>query len=344
MNAAAFPVTSRATLLHDPAAVLAHLRVGLQADNRLFEDRGHEIFVDTGIGGVTLRAEGEMLSCHIAAPDDNALFVLRQMLMGQLDSVAPGLAERLAWDGPLPQFARPPNFRLARVVAVSREAGGFVRLRLAGEGLEIMGVGGMHLRLLLPPEGRVPVWPGVDGAGRTVWPTGNDKLHDPVYTVRSIDPDGGWLDIDVFVHGRGRTCHWAPRALGDEVGLIGPGGGGLPQARHLLMAGDETALPAIARILETAAPSTEGLALIEVRDATMIQPLRHPAAVRIHWCIRGSGAALDLQVLDHLASLGPGGFLWFAAEKRSAGKLRTEVRTRALLPRDRTYIASYWEA
>ena len=343
MSFAAFPSLARATLAQDPAPILDHFRARLRADDRTFEDRETELFVDTGIGFITIRAEGDLLAFLLAAADGSKAFILRQSVIHHLDQLAPGLAERLAWDAPLPQFTRPPNFRLARVTAVSFPVPGFARLRLGGE-LASMAMGGMHLRLLIPPEGRLPVWPGVDAAGRTVWPLGDDKLHDPVYTVRDIAADGSWLDIDVFLHGKGRTCHWAPRALGAEVGLMGPGGGWFPEAERLFLFGDETALPAIARILGQAPAGTTGQAVIEIGNDELRQPLRHPEGLAVNWLLRGKGVALADRALVAMDAVKVGDFFWFAGEKADAARVRSELRRRAVLPRNQCYIASYWEA
>lgn len=343
MSFTPFPALARATLAQDPLPVLDRLRDHLRAEDRTFEDRETELFVDTGIGFITLRAEADLLVVLLAAADGAKAFILRQILVHHLDQLAPGLAERLVWDGPLPQFTRPPTFRLARVVAVSRPGAGFVRLRLAGD-LACMAVGGLHLRLLIPPPGRLPVWPGVDEAGRTVWPLGADKLHDPVYTVRDIAADGRWLEIDVFLHGKGRTCHWAPEALGAEVGLMGPGGGWFPDTRRLFMFGDETALPAIARILAQADGATTGRVVIEIGDDTMRQPLRHPAGIALDWRLRGAGAALADLAETAMEGLAVTDYLWFAAEKAAAGRVRSALRRRAILPRTQSYVAGYWEA
>lgn len=343
MSFAAFPALARATLAQDPATILDHFRARLRAEDRTFEDRETELFVDTGIGFITIRAEGDLVALLLAAADGNKAFILRQAVVLHLDHLAPGLAERLVWDGPLPQFTRPPTFRLARVAAVSHPVPGFARLRLVGD-LACMGVGGMHMRVLIPPDGRLPVWPGLDAAGRTVWPLGDDKLHDPVYTVRNIASDGSWLEIDVFLHGQGRTCHWAPAALGAEVGLMGPGGGGFPETERLFMFGDETALPAMARILEQAPAQMQGRVVIEIARPDLRQALHHPQGVVVDWVLRGEDAPLADLAEAAMAGLGVEDYFWFAAEKAAAGRVRQELRRRAVLPRNQCYVAAYWEA
>ena len=98
----------------------------------------------------------------------------------------------------------------------------------------------------------LPGDPGSHAAnGRTRWPEGADALHRPVYTVAAQQDD--WLDFDIFRHDGSPTCDWAEAARpGDTVGVIGPGGGWCPEAPRLWLFGDETALPAIARMLDLA--------------------------------------------------------------------------------------------
>lgn len=332
----------RCTLPVAAESFLTFLRAELDSHDRVYLDRADGLSIDTGVGLVTLTrtADAVLLQAAPLTPPD--AFVLRQWVIFYLDRFDTSLAERLDWNLPAPVSAHPQNFRLARVTAVTRPVPGFLRLRLEGPGFALFARGGLHLRLLLPPDGRRPVWPGVDAAGRTVWPQGEDKLHDPVYTIRAIDAAAGWLEIDIYHHGRGRTCRWAPDALGAEVGLMGPGGGWLPDARQLLMAGDETALPAMARILAAADPATCGEVLIEIADPSLRQPLPGPEGVRIRWLLRGQ-AVLEDWVLARLAASGsPAPYLWFAAEDRQATRLRHVIRKRGTPARGHSYIAGYW--
>lgn len=142
-----------------------------------------------------------------------------------------------------------PGLSLMRVAGVSRPSPNFLRVRLTGPDAGRFGQGGLHFRLLLPPAGRAPVWPTVTQSGRTAWPEGPDALHRPVYTV--ADQQDDWLEFDIFRHPGSPTCDWAEgNPCGQEVGVIGPGGGWCPEADRLCLFGDETALPAIARMLK----------------------------------------------------------------------------------------------
>ena len=74
------------------------------------------------------------------------------------------------------------------------------------------------------------------------------------YTVRSWAPAARELTLDFVVHGdEGLAGPWAQQAQpGQQVRFLGPGGAYSPSqdADWHLLAGDESALPAIAAALE----------------------------------------------------------------------------------------------
>jgi iron complex transport system ATP-binding protein len=97
------------------------------------------------------------------------------------------------------------------------------------------------------------------------------------YTVRAVRAAIREIDVDVVVHPvDGPASLWAENAaLGDELIVLGPNAhhdgvhGGVdflppPHAERILLAGDETALPAIAAILERLPPTASGHAIVEV--------------------------------------------------------------------------------
>ncbi|GLS85959.1 siderophore-interacting protein [Cypionkella aquatica] len=334
--------------IHDaPGAFAAHVAELYAAfDTASLPCGGLRINFDSG--SITLQVAERGLAIAITAISASDLFVLREAVAGLVDGFDATLTPRLIWDRALPKLTTPPNFRQGRIVAISTPGAGYIRLRIAADHLAPFAVSGLHLRLLLPPQGRSPVWPSVSDTGRTVWPSGADKLHDPVYTIRAIDPAAGWLELDIFVHGHGRTCAWALAVKrGAEVGLIGPGGGYLPMARHLVLLGDETALPAIARILENAAPDTLGQALILLPDARAVQAIAAPPGVQIRWLSRASGDTLDTALATTTlprAGLAGGRLLWIAAERAFCQRLRAQFTPATGWAKSETMIAAYWTA
>ena len=103
------------------------------------------------------------------------------------------------------------------------------------------------------------------------------------YSIRElrVEEGGTAVVIDFVLHLEpgftGPASAWASQtSVGDELLIIGPrrgrpNGGGIEyapgEAREILLAGDETAAPAIARILEDIDRDAAGLAVIEVPHA-----------------------------------------------------------------------------
>ncbi|HKN52649.1 MAG TPA: siderophore-interacting protein [Amycolatopsis sp.] len=113
------------------------------------------------------------------------------------------------------------------------------------------------------------------------------------YTVRAFDAQAGELTLDFVHHGdEGLAGPWAAGLKpGDELLLSGPGGAYAPSAEadwHLL-AGDESALPAIAASLEAMPAGVPVHAFILVEDAAEEQHLVTKADAQITWLHRSAG-------------------------------------------------------
>lgn len=125
---------------------------------------------------------------------------------------------------------------------------------------------------------------------RSAWP------RTRTYTVRSLDPAGGELTIDIYDHGcPGLTPSWLaalrpgdPVLMHDLRGLYRPGA----EADWHLLAGDAVALPAMAVTLESMAPGTRVKVIAEVGDGAEEQPLPTAADAEIRWVHRARGESL----------------------------------------------------
>lgn len=330
--------TARAGALLDHVVATAR-----EYDQPVHAESPGRVELDTGIGRIRLRANDRALHIRISAATEANAFMLRESVVARIEGVDAALLGGLAWSDALPERDLPPNFRAGRVVGVAPLGPAFWRLEVEAPDLAAFAREGIHLRLVLPPRGRPPAWPGVDASGRVRWPEGPDAPHVAVYTIRRVDPETGRMTLDAYRHGRGPTCAWLAHARpGDAVGLMGPGGGWMPDARHLTLAGDETALPAIARILEDAAPGTTGTALLETADRAGELPVAAPPGIALHRLSRAAGERLE-DALDALP-LGPEGarHVWFAAEKRRAGPVRRRLREERGLARGEVTVAGYW--
>jgi NADPH-dependent ferric siderophore reductase len=120
----------------------------------------------------------------------------------------------------------------------------------------------------------------------------SDWPQQRTYTVRRWDPAAQELTIDFVVHGdEGLAGPWARTAQpGDEMVILGPGGGYSPNPLadwHLLI-GDESALPAIAAVLERLPVGAVGHVLLEVDGPGSEQPLTAPEGVTVAWVHHGA--------------------------------------------------------
>lgn len=113
------------------------------------------------------------------------------------------------------------------------------------------------------------------------------------YTIRYYDARAGELAIDFVYHGDvGLAGPWAARLEpGDEILLLGPGGAYAPgtEADWHLLAGDESALPAIGAALEAMPAGVRTHAFVLIEDPAEQQPLPSKADAQVHWLHRSAG-------------------------------------------------------
>ncbi|WP_154794141.1 siderophore-interacting protein [Occultella kanbiaonis] len=118
------------------------------------------------------------------------------------------------------------------------------------------------------------------------------------YTVRDVRPEQGEFDVDMVAHGdAGPASRWLGRVqVGDRLVIVGPdsrskdsavGADWAPgTASELLLAGDETAAPAICSILETLPAGRNARAFIEVPTQADALAVDLPEGARITWLAR----------------------------------------------------------
>lgn len=314
---------------------------------RLTPRGGEAVF---SIGRTVMRVEGPELLFRVEASDLGHLDLMRAGVAYHLeDFVGPGTAPDLIWVGDGCEVRTPAYFREMRVVRAETVTPHLRRVTLAGERLDRFHHGGLHIRLLIPPLGREPVWPGFGVNGILIWPQGEDALTLRTYTIRSIDAAAGTLDLDVVLHnGTTAGSAWATQCQpGDKVGILGPGGGEVPKADWLLLAGDDTALPAIARILEAAPPETAGEAFIEVDGPADEQALPTASAIRVTWLHRngqapGTTDLLETAVRGMIWPKVGKAFAWTATEYTAFRALRRHFRDDLGLDKRGHASTAYW--
>ena len=236
----------------------------------------------------------------------------------------------LTYAGPVrvPDRTDRPAYRpfRATVLQMRRLCPSFLRVTLGGPDLDLFGTDGLDQRVKV-------VFPLADGFladlddPRTVdegtwyeqWRALPDDRRNPfrTYTVRRVRPWARELDIDLVVHGgTGPAARWISGVRpGDEVILVGPDARSIHSslgidfhpgtARRVLLAGDETAAPAIAAILEALPADRRAHAFVEVPHAEDRLPLDLPAGADMTWLPRGGdgvGSRLVPVVTDWAAT------------------------------------------
>ncbi|MEM6384552.1 MAG: siderophore-interacting protein [Pseudomonadota bacterium] len=298
-------------------------------------------------GVVTVRDAAASVRIEIAASDRARLFIVKEGVLDQLNRIVPDDAAQLRWSDSVDTIDRfPPNFQITRVVEVVDLCDAFKRVRLACGDLSAFDDRAIHLRFALPTAGLDEiVWPHVGENGAAVWPKGEAALHRPVYTARAIDHESNELDIDVFLHDGGRITQWIEKALpGNTIGLTGPGGQGIPSCSRITMFGDETAFPAMARILETLPTGVEGKATFcGNHPASLDYPVPDHPGIEVTWHLADEEASMAELVSDALQDGVDDDFIWFAGEKHDAANIRASFAEAGGLKKN-SYIAGYWSA
>ena len=296
---------------------------------------------------------------------------------------------------------RPLTAYAVEVRAVRRLSPSFLRITFGGACLADFAPcvpRDLRVKLLLPTDGHplpelgelsdgwYAAWLALDLATRGSMRT---------YTVRALRPAGPATELDVDVvlhvdeHGRGGPAStWAAQARpGDGITLLGPtsAAGTTPPGVEwrppvprpgapvrVLLAGDETAVPAVCSVLDSLGEGYVGDVLLEVPQATDVQDVRNPAGVWTTWLPRGDrphGAALaeavralldaappaagppdpalpdvdvDADVLWETGEAGGGFYAWIAGEAAVVRDLRRCLVVEHGVDRRSVAFMGYW--
>lgn len=243
----------------------------------------------------------------------------------------------------------PPTFRGVEVRRVQRLSPRLTRVTLAGPELEGLTIDqpAASVRLLLPPPGEdqlvTPRWNG----NEFLLPDGRRPLI-RTFTPRRNDQSNLELDLDIVLHGGGAAGTWAEGVEpGATAGVSGPGRGYTidPQATGFLLAGDETAIPAISQLLEALPEEVPIQVHIEVAQADARLPLPdHPrAGVTWHDLPDGASAGDTLLRAIHDAGIPPGTRLWVAGEAAGVQRIRRHLAEERGVPRSHATVRGYWK-
>jgi NADPH-dependent ferric siderophore reductase len=200
----------------------------------------------------------------------------------------------------------------AEVLSCTPLADHLVRLVLGGQGLAGFASTGV------PDE-----WVGLVVPG---------QFQSRYYTVREWS--GSELVLDVVVHDVGLVTEWAARGcVGDVVTVSEPKGSfALPDgARWLMLVGDLTALPAMARIAEVPDGPTALASYLPGADVTWLpQP--------------GDGRSRLAEVVEGLDWPEGEGYFWMAGESAQMRAIRKHLMRERGLPATAYDVMGYWRS
>ena len=330
--------------LDDPQEILRELLEHYEEHGTVTLGEGTGSVV-TPFGNAHLVAADGMIRISTEAGDETSLAYMKYGIAFHLHEFSPEKPPVVRWEGHNEVGVPPPYFREMTVVSTRDLTPAMRRVVLHNDDLERFGRDGIHARLLFPPKGRTPVWPVTGEDGCPQWPGGEDALVARVYTVRALDVGAGEMTIDILRHDGDATpgSVFAMTAEpGDIVGLVGPAGDGLPQARSLLLLGDETALPAIARILETVGPDRTARAVIEVAGPQERQPLPVAANISVEWLQRGERSLGEVATALGPDDIDEDTFVWAGCEFADFKTIRRHCRSVLGLKKDRHLVVAYW--
>lgn len=256
----------------------------------------------------------------------------------------------------------PFRFFDAQVLRTERLTPSMVRVAFGGSDVAHMASGGrdQRVKVFLPQPGQsAPVMPDTDSpdwyaAWRDLDPDVRGIMR--TYTIRELRRDPHELIVDFAVHAptpdarspEGPASRWARTARpGTRVGVLTPVAE--ENAAYdfrppedtdwILLTGDESALPAVAGILEALPPSTRVLAWLELHDPADRQELLTKADADITW-LTGEGTTTAAIRAADLPTGAP--YAWIAGESATVKAVRRHLVTDRGFDRTRIKFTGYW--
>lgn len=245
---------------------------------------------------------------------------------------------------------RTPTPKHATVTRTERLTPHMIRVVLAVDPaaeLEIGAYTDHYVKLVFPPEGVTYPEPlDVEAIRRDLpreqWP------RTRTYTVRAWDAATREMTVDFVHHGdEGLAGPWAAGVTpGEGIHFMGPGGGYAPDpaADWHLLAGDESALPALATALEQLPPGAPAKVFVEVSGPEEEQKLFSPGDAEIVWLHRGDRPVGEALVEAVTALEFPPGEpqAFVHGEAHFVKELRRLLRVDHQVPRERLSVSGYW--
>jgi NADPH-dependent ferric siderophore reductase len=240
------------------------------------------------------------------------------------------------------------HFRPVEVVAVDRLTPRLVRVSLSGEALDGFEIAAptQHVKVLFPAPGHdAPTLPEVGPDGLR-FPDGAERPVMRTFTPRRFDAATGTLDMEFVLHEEGPASAWARQAApGHGLAVAGPGGRmPLPLGPgHWIVAGDESAIPAVGTVLNALPADASAHVFLEVDGPADEMPLDSAADVSITWRHRRPGAFGDelLAAMTGADLTGATG-VWVACEAGAVRRIRRLLLSERTMDPTTVVTRGYW--
>jgi NADPH-dependent ferric siderophore reductase len=168
---------------------------------------------------------------------------------------------------------------------------------------------------------------------------GDGELVSRDYTPRKYSREEREITIEFALHGDGKASGWARHAaIGERAVIAGPRGSMIIPMDYdwHLLAGDETAVPAIGRRLEELPTGARAIVLIvgELREFTSKAQLE----------LRFVSTPNELVAAVRALALPPGeGFAWCAGEAATMARVRAVLAQEKGMPKESMRVSAYWK-
>jgi NADPH-dependent ferric siderophore reductase len=240
------------------------------------------------------------------------------------------------------------RMRLLEVTSVEDITPRMRRITLSGDMAGFVSPGHAdHIKAFFFPEGVEPKVVPIGPRGAEFAPGEQPQMRD--YTPRYWDVAAGTIVLDFVLHGDGPASSWAAQvAIGQKLVIAGPRGSLVVPATFdwYLLAGDETALPAIGRRIEELPAGAKVLAVIEVEDEREEQRFATATEMTLHYVHRqGRPAGTTTLILDTLrAAVFPAGtaYAYVAGESTMSKAMRAFLTDERGFDPEYVKAAGYW--
>ena len=249
---------------------------------------------------------------------------------------------------PAPRRRRRP-YRPVEVADVQLLGDRFVSVMFAGplDGFEDT-LPAQHIKVLIPEPGERSVTMPESGLDGPIWPADRPRPVSRTYTPRRYDAAASTLEVQFLLHGEGPASVWAERAaVGDRLAIAGPGGRAVPldagEARWII-AGDESAVPAIGTLLDALPASAVDAVYVEGSKAAVGDALS-AGWPPLNWLPADEtapGAAL-CDVLSDPAAV-QDTRVWVACESAAVRRIRLALFDRDRIDASHLVTRGYWRS